>query len=340
MAVSPVGLVAAGGARARRLWLAATVAVTVAPLAVLPVVAPGASAHPIAGLGWALFVGSSVHVAATGWFYSVPEVRSHMRAHPGRFFYAPAALLVAGAALAVLLSTRELRWVLLGFFAWQFFHFQKQNLGVAALAARAHHTPPLTRAERAVIIAAGAAGIGGLLGRPALLQIAGARAHDLLFHAAAGAFAAAFVTGVLLLGRRATVDRPAANILTFGTALLFFAPVFLFTSPYAAVAGMTIAHGMQYLLLVGMLAAQPVKRNRRWLSVLIFIDVAVLLGLVLNRTSHMHDAPGMQRALFGVYLGLSAAHFVIDAGMWRLRDAFPRQFLTERLPFLLAPERI
>jgi hypothetical protein len=29
------------------------------------------------------------------------------------------------------------------------------------------------------------------------------------------------------------------------------------------------------------------------------------------------------------------AHFVIDAGIWRLRDEFPRQFLTSRLPYLL-----
>jgi hypothetical protein len=31
------------------------------------------------------------------------------------------------------------------------------------------------------------------------------------------------------------------------------------------------------------------------------------------------------------------AHFVIDAGLWRLRDEFPRRFRTERLPFLLTP---
>jgi len=29
------------------------------------------------------------------------------------------------------------------------------------------------------------------------------------------------------------------------------------------------------------------------------------------------------------------AHFVIDAGVWRLRDEFPRRFLAERLPALV-----
>jgi len=29
------------------------------------------------------------------------------------------------------------------------------------------------------------------------------------------------------------------------------------------------------------------------------------------------------------------AHFVIDAGLWRLRDSFPRRFLASRTPYLL-----
>ena len=170
--------------------------------------------------------------------------------------------------------------------------------------------------------------------------MAGARPRDVLFYPGACAFTAAVLAGLWLLTQRAPSDRPVPFAITYVTSLLFFTPVFVFGSPYAAVAGLTIAHGLQYLLLVGMLAARPTTTQRRWVSILVFVDVAILLGLVLNRTSHMHDADGVQRALFGVYLGLSAAHFVVDAGMWRLRDAFPRAFLTERLPFLLAPQRI
>jgi hypothetical protein len=29
------------------------------------------------------------------------------------------------------------------------------------------------------------------------------------------------------------------------------------------------------------------------------------------------------------------AHFVIDAGLWRLRDPFPRAFLASRVPSLV-----
>jgi hypothetical protein len=36
-----------------------------------------------------------------------------------------------------------------------------------------------------------------------------------------------------------------------------------------------------------------------------------------------------------LYLGVVMAHFVIDAGLWRLRDSFPRRFLASRMPYLL-----
>ena len=31
------------------------------------------------------------------------------------------------------------------------------------------------------------------------------------------------------------------------------------------------------------------------------------------------------------------AHFVIDAGLWRMRDPFPRRFMAQYLPFLVPP---
>ena len=37
----------------------------------------------------------------------------------------------------------------------------------------------------------------------------------------------------------------------------------------------------------------------------------------------------------GLFLGAVMAHFVIDAGLWRMRDEFPRAFLGGRLPYLV-----
>lgn len=339
MAVEPAaGRPRIAGDIARRGWLAGTLAATLVPIGVLPFVAPGASAPPAAALGWTLFVGSSVHVASTGWFYYVREVRAHMREHLARFYLAPAALVLTGAAAALLLSSRAMVWLLLAFFAWQFFHFQKQNLGVAALAARAHRVPGPTRGERRALVVAGLGGTAGLIGRPELLQLAHAPQIDAVFYAGAALFAGSVAFGLASVVRRIPSARPAPYVGAYVTSLVFFLPVWLFSSPYAAVAGLTIAHGLQYLLLVGLVAAGTPDRREMRVSLIVLLDIAVLAGLALNRMSHLHDAPGFGRALFGVYLGLTAAHFVVDAGLWRLRDAFPRAFLSRRLPFLLMPE--
>jgi hypothetical protein len=86
---------------------------------------------------------------------------------------------------------------------------------------------------------------------------------------------------------------------------------------------------------MGLLAGARTTDRPVGLSVLILVNVALLVGIALNRMSHLHGHPGAVQALFGAYLGLSMAHFVVDAGLWRLRDEFPRAFLTARLPFLL-----
>lgn len=324
----------------RNAWSLATLAVTVLPIAVAIATAPDAGAKPVRGLTWLLFVGSSVHVGATGWFYTVEEVRAHMSRHRLRYVWTPLVLVVALAVAAAAATSDQLVWVLLAFFAWQFMHFQKQNLGMAALAARAHHAGVLTRLERRALTVAGVGGVFGLLGHPALLQVAHVRRFDWLFVVGGTVFTAGCLLGISTMTLRNRADRPAVFVLVYVVSLVFFAPVWLFDSPYAAVAGLTIAHGLQYLLLVGLVAAGPRHDQASRLGMLVLVNVALLGGLAMNRMSHLHDAAVVGRLLFGAYLGTSAAHFVIDAGLWRLRDEFPRDFLTRRLPYLLAPTRI
>jgi hypothetical protein len=201
-----------------------------------------------------LFVGSSAHVASTGWLYSLGDVRSYTASRPLRLRWVPAALVLSAALAAALLSPAGFAWLLLPFFAWQFFHFAKQNLGLAALAASCAGVASLRPAERRALLAAGAAAIGALIARPTLLQLPVDPRLGAMFPVAALGFAAAVAAGVALLVRRPAAQRPAGFSVMYLMALLFPFPVFVFGSPYAAVGGMTAAHGMQYLLLVGMVA--------------------------------------------------------------------------------------
>ena len=335
---SPPGAPRASGGRLglRAAWLGGTLLLTVGALPVVLALAPADGTAPGSALGGLLFLGSSVHVAGTGWFYTVPEVRRHVATRRARYVAAPVALVVGTAVLAAAVPQRPFELLLLPYFGWQFFHFQKQNLGLSALASAACGSGTLRQGERRAVTFAGVFGIAGLISHPALLQLADVPRQGLAFPLAAAGYAAAVGYGVVQLLRRAPGQRrPAASGL-YLMALLFFLPVFLFQSPYAAVAALTLAHGYQYLLIVGLVAGGGSgPRPVRLVSLAVLVNIALLLGLALNLASHLHTGDPAARAVYGAYLGVTMAHFVLDAGLWRLRDTFPREFLTRRLPYLL-----
>ncbi len=321
-----------------RLWLAVTVTVTIASAAAAVALAPPARARAPEALAFLLFVGSSVHVASTGWFYTVPEVRAHMRQQPARYVWWPLALISGAGAIAFLLPRPALLWLLLPYFGWQFFHYQKQNLGIAALTASSLHVLPLRTAERRALTAAGLAGIGALLARPGLLQLPLRSAVPVMFPLAAVAFAVSVAAGTACLLRRSRDQRPAGFGLAYLTSLAFSLPVFAFSSPYAAVAGLTIAHGMQYLVLMSLLAGggpRGTRRAARLTALAALANIALLGGAALSVASDQLTAGPAMRILYGFFLGTVMAHFVIDAGLWRMRAEFSREFLRSRLPYLV-----
>jgi hypothetical protein len=65
-------------------------------------------------------------------------------------------------------------------------------------------------------------------------------------------------------------------------ALFFFGPVFHFHSPYAAVGGMTIGYGLQYLLLVGLVAAGRGRGSGRAIGLALLLNLGLLGGLLLS----------------------------------------------------------
>lgn len=102
---------------------------------------------------------------------------------------------------------------------------------------------------------------------------------------------------------------------------------------------MTVAHGLQYLLLVGLVAGGGRAGTSRLARLALLANIALVGGAVLSAASHLHNADPAGRLVFGAYLGVVMAHFVIDAGLWRMRDPLARKFLTAHLPYLV-PSRI
>jgi hypothetical protein len=329
---------------ASRAWLWATVLLTVAALVSAIVLAPPAGAAPMRALSWLLFTGSSVHVASTAWLFTVPAVRGYAVQHPIRCVWVPVSLVLVTGAAAATTSPARFQWLLLPYFGWQFHHYQKQNIGMASLAASAQRAGALLPAERWPLLLAGWAGIAALVTRPGLLGLRVQPVGQLpLAHAvfvfSAATYALAAAAGVAAIARRSRAVLPAGFCAIYLTCLLFCLPAFVFASPYAAVGGMTIAHGAQYLLLVTLIAGGSADRARRKLSrptsVAVLANISFIGGAVLSAASHLHDAGRFGRLAFGAYLGVVMAHFVIDAGLWRMRDPLARRFLITHLPYLV-----
>lgn len=116
-------------------WLWATAALTACSLVTVVALAPPAGAAPVRALSWLLFTGSSVHVASTGWLFLLPAVRSYAGQHRLRCIWIPVGLIGATAIAAAMIRPAAFQWLLLPYFSWQFYHYQKQNIGMTALRA-------------------------------------------------------------------------------------------------------------------------------------------------------------------------------------------------------------
>ena len=248
-------------------------------------------------------------------------------------------LVATGSVLAAAVPPVRFAWLLLAFFAWQFWHFHRQNVGLVALAALSSGVGPLARAERRALGMVSCAGIAALATHPQLLQLSVDPRIGWLWPLTFAAFVIGAAIGVVALGLRRPGRRPVGFCALYVTSVLFWLPVWVFASPYAAVGGLTVAHGLQYLLLAGLVATGDRRGVDRLAGVMSMLAVALVVGAALSVGSHLHAAGASTRWLYGVYLGVVMTHFVVDGAIWRLRDPATRNFLSARVPFLVPPTR-
>jgi hypothetical protein len=321
---------------AARAWVWTIVLLTVGAMVSAVMLSPPAGTPPLRALTWLLFAGSSVHVASTGWLFTVPEVRAYARHHALRCLWVPVGLVGLGVTAAAAASPGTFSWLLMPFFGWQLWHYQKQNIGVTALAAAAERVPPLVPAERRPLLVAGVSAIAALAARPGLLGLRVTHVADAIFPLAGLAYAIAVAAGLAVILRRPRARRPAGFCAAYLVSLFFVLPVFCWSSPYAAVGGMTVAHGLQYLILVSLVAGNGRRTRPSPLTKLALLaNIALIGGTALNWASHLHNAAVPGRLVFGAYVGIVMAHFVIDAGIWRTRDPLARQFISTHLPYFV-----
>ena len=279
------------------------------------------------------FLAGNFHVASTGWFYTDPEMRSFFRSRPVRYFVIPCALIVGSAATFYFAGRAIGIYLLIPYLAWQIWHYQKQNVGLLSFIATGTEGAPLSIWERRTLELAAIAGILGFFS----LNPDGPRnlsAEFLVVHQIGVAVywlvPIAFCVAVF---KTPDLRTNRLRLLFFAFGALFFLPIFVFADPIPALAGYAIAHGLQYFVFMGFVGAgktNPVG------SLITLVVIATCGGVILDGwmgASAWQDFE-YSLAVYGAFIGVVMTHFVLDAGIWRLREPFQRGYMRKKFFFV------
>ena len=327
----------------RRWFLIGLLLATWLPIAFFLLLAPAASA----GGGLAniksifLFLGTA-HVPATLYFYTDKEFASIRSSHPLRYYYVPLLLIIATGAVFAFASVTVQAFTLLTYWAWQAFHYGRQNVGMYAFASIAETGRAPQRMEKLAIELATVVAIVGtfkVLGyavAPAYLH----RTFDYSYQIGLFAFLAVIVFAVAVYLKNLQTSSVFKTAFFF-TSVLFFLPVFISTDNNIGFLSYAIAHGLQYIIFMGVISAS--MRASLYKNVTVFLVFLLLVGFAFWRVNDLREMEFVKASwtyarvadfLFGAVLGATMSHFVVDASAWRLSLAKQRSFITKRFYFV------
>jgi hypothetical protein len=296
-----------------------------------------------------LFLGTA-HVPGTIFFYMDRDFSPIIKKHKFRYIYFPIALTIATGFLFAFAGTMVQAYILLVYWAWQAFHYGRQNTGIYSFAAIATRGAPADRYEK-IIIDLGT--YCGILGTFKILGMGVAPNYlrapfDSLYRVGTVAFVAVLIASIVVYVRNFKRTTPLLTIFYF-TLVCFFLPVFLSTDLNIAFLSYAIAHGTQYILFMTVVSLNfdPQAGSKRWQigNAAKLFAVIGLMGFLFYRANELKsfeffaaNATLLRLADFiiGAILGATMAHFVIDAGAWRLSQSLQRMYIRKRFAFVFA----
>ena len=281
------------------------------------------------------FLGGHAHVSTTAFFYSDPTMREHFREHKLRYVYAPI-ILILGVGLAYMITPEPYnRYILLYHFMWQTYHYQRQNFGVLSFISAATDGVPVSRLERLSLEFSAAAGMLALIKVNALSHQTILEPFTSAIFVVAGLVYA--VVPALVFAAVITEPRLLRNPVRICALILFSAfylPSFIFTDPVAAILGYALGHGLQYLVFMYYVG---VSRPRPGIALTSMVAIGIIGGSALTFMTSAGDQSGsLYRLIFGMAIGTVMSHFVIDAGVWKLRYQFQRRYMQNAFSFVFA----
>lgn len=262
------------------------------------------------------------HVGATAFFYFDRDFFKLIGANKQRFFLWPAMLALGCVAV---FYTNPVAWTLTvtAFFSWQLYHFQRQNYGLIAFAARSAGLNKLPD-ELTWMLNFGVAGaICNLVRR---IDLKGAFYSAIAYDLSVVLFLASTVLllRVLLTTPRLRAALPVVTFTVLGW--MFYLPTLVSTTDLVGYWSYAIAHGAQYIIFMTVVSGNR-KHSTKALSLFLLLFAAMLLAFDhLNRSG----------AGMAAYTGLVMGHFLIDAKIWRLREPIQGSLIKQRFAFIFS----
>ncbi len=294
-----------------------------------------------------LFLGTA-HVPATLFFYTDRNFSHIIRQDKARYIYFPLALTIGAGLLVAFSDIKMQAYLFLTFWAWQAFHYGRQNLGIYSFTSIAQGRGAPAKLEK---LAIDLTTLCGILGTFRILGMGVAPenlrgAIDLLYQVGKYGYFVVIVFSlyVFLKNFRRTTWLKAVF---FWTLVLFFLPIYLSNDINVTFLSYAIAHGLQYIIFMGIvsLSAEQGERARaaRYRNALKLTGLMILLGLLFYHSDALRSYEFVKSNgllarsfdfLFGAVLGATMAHFVIDAGAWRLSKLPQREYMTKSFGFI------
>jgi hypothetical protein len=335
------------GANGKRVFLLALLLSTWVPMIFFiffaQVATPSFSLNSIKTL--LVFFGTA-HVQATLFFYTDKDFRHLVRENKRRYVYLPL-LLIVGAGLVFLLAGPLIQACVLFFYwAWQAFHYGRQNVGIYAFVSISETGKSAPKLERLCLEAATYC---GMLGTLKVLGMGIAPIYlrgffGFLFQSGFYLFLVLFAFSLFIYLQNLGAAT-ATKTLFFLTLILFFFPMYLSNNPNVTFLSYAIAHGMQYLVFMAVVSANSDRSafRKRLNNILklgacvLFVGFAFMYWGKLKEFDLVRSSAMLLRLmdfLLGAVLGTTMAHFVIDAGAWRLTKASTRAYVKDRFGFV------
>lgn len=265
-------------------------------------------------------------------------------------------LLLMTATAAVLVASPL--WMVTAFMlAYTFFgmwHFGRQNFGIVAFATRISYRRPMDRFERLALNAGNVAGLlaGYHIFAPVMFTLnrqtwpLDLSSIDPIFslfrYGGLAIYAVLLPCAVYYLFSNWRRHEPFALTIFLG-CVFFFLPTYLSNDPLLVLVAWAVAHGLQYVLILGLHAAGRATGRPQQFSIwpLLLFMAVVIVGVALWRISGRIQLDGDDteiRVAVSVVVAITLAHYWVERYLWKFSSPERRAWLEQSFRFLSPPK--